>query len=75
MTCNFESEYIVAMRVKTTITLSDLKIINRRVKRLNKEAADVLTYQNILLKRRSRKKIERAMRKVAKVEPEEQDRI
>jgi hypothetical protein len=63
------------MRVKTTITLSDLKIINRRVKRLNKEAADVLTYQNILLKRRSRKKIERAMRKVAKVEPEEQDRI
>ena len=63
------------MRVKTTITLSDLKIINRRVKRLNKEAADVLTYQNILLKRRSRKKFERAMRKVAKVEPEEQDRI
>jgi hypothetical protein len=63
------------MRVKTTITLSDLKIINRRAKRLNKEAADVLTYQNILLKRRSRKKFERAMRKVAKVEPEEQDRI
>ena len=63
------------MRVKTTITLSDLKIINRRVKRLNKEAADVLTYQNILLKRRSRKKFERAMRKVAKVEPEERDRI
>jgi hypothetical protein len=52
-----------------------LKIINRRVKRLNKEAADVLTYQNILLKRRSRKKFERAMRKVAKVEPEERDRI